>query len=150
MFDDSRIGIYDYLRSVFEGNVTDNVYDMSVPQELTRSDAKEGFIVLHVGSIKDRSEFPRNTYGWVRCDVEAFIPPISRGRVNKDKYKEFEDGINTCIREAAEYAQSDIYQIREESVLSSETLEITNANNAFYVFIKSFIVDVFQNPWEYN
>ena len=59
-----------------------------------------------------------------------------------------EDGINTCIREAAEYAQSDIYQIREESVLSSETLEITNANNAFYVFIKSFIVDVFQNPWE--
>jgi hypothetical protein len=36
--------------------------------------------------------------------------------------------------------------VREESTLSMEMMEVSNANNAYYVFAKSFIVDMFQDP----
>ena len=150
MLNDSRLDIYDYLRSVFEDRVSVNIYDMNVPQELTKSDANDGFVVLRVGNIYDRSEFPREAYAWVRCYVEAYVPPISRGRVNKDIYRNFEDAINIGIREANQYTTNEAYMIREESTLSMESVEISNANNAYYVFAKSFIVDLFQDPYSNN
>lgn len=141
MLNVSRIDIYNYLYGLFFGTVTENVYSMNEPQELTDDDVGNGFIVINVGDIYDNSEFNRDAYGEVRCYVTAYVPPISRGRLDVDKYKEFEDGINTVIELASETSdeQSDYY-IQEGSVLSSDMDETSNANNAYYTFIKSFIV----------
>lgn len=141
MFNESRIAIYDYLYNLFYGVVTKNVYSMSEPQELTKSDTTEGFLVLRVGETVDESEFSGNAYGWVRCYVEAFIPPISRGRLDYDKYKKFEDSINAVIKQATE-DNSGTYYVQEGSVLSMDAYETTNANNAYFTFIRSFIVNI--------
>lgn len=139
MFDESRIAIYDYLYGLFHGVVTNNVYSMREPQELTASDTKDGFIVIRVGGLNDESEFAMQTYGWVRCYVEAFVPQISRGRLDYIKYKEYEDGINEVIAQAA--ASSDgAYCIQENDVLSTDADETSNANNSYFTFVKSFIV----------
>lgn len=141
MLNESRIDIYDYLYNLFYNVVTKNVYSMREPQELTNSDTTDGFIVITIGNINDESEFTHETYGWARCYVEAFIPPISRGRLDYDKYKEFEDAINDVIHLAAQESDG-IYQIQEESILSMDRKENTNAGNAYFTFIKSFIVNI--------
>ena len=139
MLNESRIDVYDYLYNVFYDVVTKNVYAMYEPQELTESDNKDGFLVITVGNLTDESEFSDNAYGWARCYVEAYIPAISRGRLDYEKYKEFEDGINALIDE--ESARSNgTYTILEGSVLSADTRESTGANSVFYTFVKSFIV----------
>lgn len=139
MLNESRIDIYNYLYTLFFGTVTENVYSMNEPQELLGDDTKNGFIVLHVDDIYDDSEFSGQAYGWARCYVEAFVPPIQRGRLDIDKYQEFEDGINAVIKLATE-DNSGTYYIQEGSVLSSDANETTNANNIYFSFIKSFIV----------
>ena len=141
MLNESRIEIYNYLYNLFYGTVTENVYSMSEPQELTDDDTRDGFIVIHVGNIIDESEFGEQAYGWVRCFVEAFIPPISRGRLDVEKYKEFEDAINGVIDEAAS-DNDGTYHVQEGSVLSSDSEETNNANNVYFTFIKSFIVNI--------
>lgn len=141
MFNESRIDIYDYLYNLFYNVVTTNVYSMSEPQELTASDTNDGFIVITVGNLNDESEFTRETYGWVRCFVEAFVPPITRGRLDYDKYSVFEQSINDVIHTAAQDG-SGVYQIQEDSVLSMDSEETTNANNSYFTFIKSFIVNI--------
>lgn len=141
MVNDSRIDIYDYLYNLFYGVVTKNVYSMFEPQDLTGSDATEGFLVLHVGNIVDESEFSLEAYGWVRCFVQAYIPSMSRGRLNYTKYKEFEDSINNVIEQAS--LQTDgTYNIQSDSVLSMDGGEISNSNNLYYTFTKSFIVNI--------
>ena len=141
MLNKSRSDIYDYLYNLFYGTVTENVYPMNEPQELEDTDRNDGFIVLHVGSIYDDSEFNAQAYGWARCYVEAFIPPITRGRLDVEKYREFETSIDTAINNAiASTVDSSTYFIQEDSVISSDTEEANNANNTFFVFIKSFIV----------
>lgn len=147
MFNESRIDIYDYLRSVLGENVTKNIYDMYVPQELTKSDVNDGFIVINVGNLNDQSEFAKNAYGWVRCHLQAFVPTMTRGKVNRSKYEEFESGINECISTAVSANQSDVYQISEDSILSMNGVEISNANNIFFTFIKSFIVYILCDPY---
>jgi hypothetical protein len=112
---------------------------MNEPQELTKSDTSDGFIVLHVGNLIDESEFSLDAFGQVRCYVEAFIPPISRGRLAIDKYKEFEDAINAVIKSAME-ERDGAYYIQDDSIISTDTEETTNANNTYFTFIKSFIV----------
>ena len=141
MFHESRIDIYDYLYNLFYGVVTRNVYSMQEPQELTASDTADGFIVISVGNIVDESEFDLNTYGRVRCFVEAFIPPISRGRLDYDKYKAFEDSINEVIKLASE-DNTGTYHIESDSILSADGEEVSNANNVYSTFIKSFIVQI--------
>lgn len=141
MVNESRIDIYDYLYNLFYDVVTQNVYSMEVPQELTQSDTQDGFIVLHVGDLNDESEFAHHTYGWARCFVEAFIPPISRGRLDYDKYREFEDAITEVIHLASDEV-IDGYSVQEGSVLSMDGSETTNANNSYFTFIKSFIVNI--------
>jgi hypothetical protein len=141
MLNESRIDIYDYLYNIFYDVVTKNVYSMEVPQELTQSDTQDGFIVIHVGDLNDESEFAHQTYGWARCFVEAFIPPISRGRLDYDKYREFEDAITEVIHLASDEV-IDGYSVQEGSVLSMDGAETTNANNTYFTFIKSFIVNI--------
>lgn len=143
MLNKSRSDIYDYLYGLFYGTVTENVYSMSEPQELEDTDRTDGFIVLHVGNMYDNSEFSGQTYGEVRCYVEAYIPPVTRGRLDVDKYREYEDAITQTIENAiASPNQNEDYCIQEDSLISSETEEVTNANNIFFVFIKSFIVAI--------
>lgn len=139
MLNESRIDIYDYLYNLLYGVVSENVYDMRVPQELTESDATEGFIVIHVGDIVDESEFTGRAFGRVRCYIEAYVPQISRGRVDHDIYALMENSINTVITEQSSIDEGEYY-IDKGSVLSSEDDDISNANNAYFTFIKSFIV----------
>lgn len=141
MLNESRIDLYDYLYNIFYDVVTKNVYSMRVPQELTQSDTTEGFIVIRVGGINDESEFSGQAYGRVRCYVQAYVPQRSRGRLDKNKYKEYEDGINAIIKLAAEDSQGE-YNIEEGSIISTDEDEVSNANNAYFTFIKSFIVTI--------
>ena len=139
MVDESRIGIYEYVESILT-SVTENVYLMDEPQELTQSDTKDGFIVISVGEFIDASEFKGNAYAAVRVFVRCFVPPISRGRLNKALYKEFEDDINTAINLASSSDNTGKYWIDEESVISQDFFDESNANNAYYMFVKSFVV----------
>lgn len=139
MLNPSRIDIYDYLYGLFYGEVTENVYSMNEPQELTESDARDGFLVLHVGNLVDESEFSGEAFGEVRCFVEAFIPPISRGRLNKTLYNRYEKAINKVIKDASQVADGSYY-IQEGTVVSLDGDEASTANNVYFTFIKSFIV----------
>jgi len=139
MVNESRIDIYDYLYNLLFGVVSENVYDMRVPQELTESDEKDGFLVIHVGDLVDESEFFGEAFGRVRCYIEAYVPQISRGRVNHDIYAVMENKINNVINEQSE-ANDGVYYIDRGSVLTSDDDEISNADNAYFTFIKSFIV----------
>ena len=141
MLNPSSIVIYDYLYNLLYGVVSENVYDMRVPQELTESDTNDGFLVIHVGSMYDESEFAREAYGRVRCYIEAYIPQISRGRVNHDIYAAMENSINNIIEEQTNVRDGSYY-IEDDSILSMEDDEISNANNAYFTFIKSFIVRI--------
>ena len=142
MVDESRIGIYNYVYNLIYEIVTENVYSMNEPQELTESDTKDGFVVIRVGDLRDDSEFHLQACGWVRVFIEAYIPPISRGRLDKTKYKAMEDAINDVINEEIENGNDEHYSIEPDGVLSSDIGEDSNANNAFYMFIKSFIVNI--------
>lgn len=139
---ESRMAIYNYVYGLLYNTVTRNVYSMNEPQELTESDTKDGFIVVRVGDINDESEFNCEAYGWVRVFIEAYIPPISRGRLDKAKYKTFEDGINDVINAEIENGTSENYSIQSDGVLSMDGNTDTNANNAYYLYVKSFIVTI--------
>lgn len=142
MVDESRIGLYNYVYNLLYGVVTENVYSMNEPQELTESDTKDGFIVIRIGDIRDESEFHLETYGWVRVFIEAYIPPISRGRLDKAKYKAMEDAINNVINREINQGTNVHYSIESDGILSMDDYADTNANNAFSMFVKSFIVNI--------
>ena len=101
MVNESRIGIYEYIEGILTESVTENVYLMNEPQELTQSDVEEGFIVIRVGDLIDESEFSDETFATARVFVECYVPPITRGRLNKELYKKFEDDINAAISHAS-------------------------------------------------
>ena len=135
----SRIDIYDYLYNLLFGVVTENVYDMRVPQELTESDTKDGFIVVHVGNLVDESEFTCEALARVRCVIEAFVPQISRGRVNHDIYAAMENSINSVIKEQTETNEG-TYYIEQDSILSMDDVEESTSDNSYFTFVKSFVV----------
>ena len=139
MVNESRIDIYDYLYNLLFGVVSENVYDMRVPTELTESDTTDGFLVIHVGSIVDESEFDGQAYGRVRCFIEAFIPSVSRGRMNHDIYAMFENSINQIIKEQSETGDGEYY-VEKDSLISADDIEGNDDNNSYFSFIKSFIV----------
>ena len=141
MLNESRIDIYNYLYNLFYDVVTKNVYSMNEPQELTTSDTQDGFIVIRVGELNNESEFGSEAYGWTRVYVEAYIPPKSRGRLDKAKYKTFVKSILEVVKRASK-DRAGAYCIQEGSVLSMDTNEESNANNAFFMFIKSFVVTI--------
>lgn len=142
MFEKSRIGIYDYLYNIFYDVVTKNVYSMHEPQELTSSDTKDGFLVIRVGDIQDMSEFRADAYGQVRCYVEAYVPPMSRGRLDYAKYEAFEKKIEKAIEDEIAKGGNGDYSIQDEEILSMDTKEDSQSNNQYFLFIKSFIVTI--------
>lgn len=141
MVDESRIGMYEYVEGLMK-SVTENVYLMDEPQELTESDTKDGFIIIEIGGLYDESEFVRETYGRSRVYVTAYIPTMSRGRVNKKLYKQFEDGINEAVHNASVNDTQSTYWIEEDDMLSIDDFVNTNANNTYHVFVKSFVLVV--------
>lgn len=142
MFSEIRTDIYDYLYNLFYDVVTKNVYSMSEPQELTKSDTTDGFIVIRVGDTIDESEFALETYGSVRVFVWAYVPPKSRGRLDKEKYRAMETSIDNVVRQAME-SPNEHYYISDANALSMDMTTTSNANNLFYIFVKSFIVNLF-------
>lgn len=141
--DSTRISLYNYLATVF-ANVTENLYSMTVPTENTKSDTESGFAVINVGNVYDESEFKGDAYGWVRCQITAFVPKRSKGRLNKELYGSFENGIETAIAANTGENNDGGYYILEDSVLSMEDNEDTNKGNQYHVFIKSFVVVIDQ------
>lgn len=145
MVNESRNDLIEYLYGLLYDKVTKNVYPMGVPTELSASDKTNGFIVIRVGQINDESEFAKQTFGWVRCYFDAYVPVLSRGRYNKTKYKAMEDAINQVIDETVANSGSDVYSVEEDSVLNFDDDEHSNADNRFFLFIKSFIVTIDSN-----
>lgn len=140
MIDESRLKVYNYVYDLLSGTVSDNVYQMWESQELTESDKEDGFIVIRVSNINDDSEFDGNAFAWCRVFVEAYVPPMSRGRLDEDKYWLFENGINTAINEEVEFGDNEHYSIQKDGIVSMDDFDNSNANNIFYKYIKSFIV----------
>lgn len=143
MVNNSRIDIYDYLKTLFSG-VSENIYSMTVPTDNTTDDTEHGFLVTRVGSINDESEFDEQAYGWVRCYVSAYVPKKTRGRLNKDLYKSFEDGITDVIKNAMRTGNTSAYYVIEDKILSLDDDEATVKGNQYHVFIKSFKVAIDQ------
>ena len=141
--DATRISLYGFLSEVF-ADVTDNLYSMTVPTENTKSDVESGFVVTNVGNVVDESEFDGDAYGWVRCQITAFVPKKSRGRLNKELYKAFEDDINAAIKAKTGENNEGGYYILEDSVLSMDDDENTIKGNQYHVFVKSFVVVIDQ------
>ena len=139
MFNESRIDIYDFLYGLFYNTVTRNVYKMGEPTENTESDTTDGFITLRVGVLNDDSEFYGDAYGWARCYVTAYIPKKSKGRLDSEKYKYFEDNINLVVKLASEDRNGD-YFILKDSELSADDDEISQKGNQYHVYRKSFVV----------
>ena len=141
MVNESRMGIYEYIENILT-SITENVYLMEEPQELTEDDTTNGFIVVTVGDLIDASEFRDSAFGYARVYIRCYVPPISRGRLDVVKYKQFEDDINAAIDLATESDNNGTYWIDEDSIISSDGKDEGNANNTYYMFIKSFIVVV--------
>jgi hypothetical protein len=141
MVNESRMGIYEYVENILT-SITENVYLMEEPQELTEDDTTNGFIVVTVGDLIDASEFRDSAFGYARVFIRCYVPPISRGRLNVAKYKQFEDTINAAINLAADADNEGAYWIDEDSVVSTDGKDEGNVNNTYYMFIKSFIVVV--------
>lgn len=141
MFNESRIDLYDYISGIFS-DVSENIYKMKIPQELTESDTTDGFIVVYLGDIYDDSEFLKEAYGDVRVVVSAYIPLKSRGRLNKELYKAFESGINEALDNEISNGNSEHYTIQDDGILSMDDIEDNNANNSYSVYTKTFVVTV--------
>lgn len=139
MIDKSRIAIYDYLYSLLYGVVTNNVHSMGEPSETTDDEAENGFVVTQVGDIEDESEFDGSTYAWARCYVYAYVPKMSRGRLNKRKYKEYEDAILAVIKNA-ETQGNENYFVMPETTISMDENDNTMKGNQYSIFVKSFVV----------
>ena len=145
MFNDSRIGIYDYLYDLIVNNeVTKNVYMVDEPQDLTTSDKKDGFVVIKVGGVNDQSQFDLETYGWTRVYIYTYVPSTSRGRLDYNKYKAMENKLNALIRQVSEQGSVGGYTIVQNSTLSMDGVKMSTANNLFYSFVKSFRVFITQ------
>ena len=139
MFNESRIDIYDFLYQMFFDTVTRNVYKMGEPTENNESDTVDGFITLQVGVMNDASEFDGDAYGWARCYVTAYVPQKTRGRLDSDKYKQFEDGINTVVRLASESRNGNYFVLRD-SEISTDDIETYQKGNQYHLYRKSFVV----------
>lgn len=121
---------------------------MSEPQDLTASDKKDGFVVIKVGGVNDQSEFDLQTYGYARVYITAYVPTQSRGRLNRNLYKEYERKVNNAISVAENMDESNGYIAIKNSTLSMDSTTFSTANNMFYTFVKSFRIFITQQTNE--
>ena len=140
MIDRTRIGMYNFVYNLLYNVVSKNVYSMERPQELTTSDATDGFVVIRVGNMNDAREFIGNAYVWARVFVECYIPPKSRGRLDKNKFAEMENVIDGIIDDWIDKTSEDGYSISIESLISSDDFYASNKDNPYHVLVKSFVV----------
>lgn len=140
MSTDSRINIYNFVYNMFYDVVTKNVYSLNAPQELTESDTKDGFMVISVGDLYDESEFRCNAYVRARVFVEMYIPPKSRGRLNKNKYAACDNALNAVVRNWYDKVSDDGFSIDEDTLISTDDYYSSNNDNVYQVLIKSFVV----------
>ena len=145
MIQESRIDLYDYLYGLFHNVVSKNVYKMGEPMETTKSDVEDGFLLIRVGNMMDESEFSCECLINVRCYVIAYVPKKSRGRLDSDKYKAFESGINRVVRNEIKNGTNLSYFIVPDSVLSMDDDETTEKGNQYHLYIKSFVVGMDDN-----
>ncbi len=142
MINESRIDIYDFLYNAFNDGVTNNVYLMDEPQELTKTDVSNGFIVITLGEFLDGSEFRGQAYARIRCYITAYVPTTTRGRLNVSKYKSMETAINSVIDVMMSNDNDAHYSVQDGSFLSMDDFDVTNANNPFHTFIRSFVLTI--------
>ena len=142
MFNESRTDIYKYIYDMVYNVVSKNVYAMFEPKALKESDTTDGFVTIRVGNIINQSEFDDNAFAMARCFVQAFVPPMSRGRVDFDKYKEFEQKINQVINNEIRNGNNKTYSIIPDSSLSWDDYVGTDDDNMYFVYTKSFIVQI--------
>ena len=88
---------------------------MNEPQELSASDAKDGFIVINIGNLNDAGEFDGELYARARVYVRAYVPLKARGKMNEARYSHFENSISDVIRQASEDSSGE-YWIQTESL----------------------------------
>ena len=138
---DSRIDLYDYICDILK-DVSNNIYSMKIPEELTESDAEEGFIVVRVADMYDDSEFYKQAFGDVRVFVNAYVPLKSRGRLNKNLYNSLASEIDSVVSNEITNGSNEEFTILSDGVLSIDDIENTNANNTYAVYIKSFLVAI--------
>lgn len=141
MLDAATTKVLDYLYGIFESTVNGNLYSMYEPKELLKADTEKGFAVIRAGQINNESEFGNSAYGWVRCYIDVYVPPMSRGRLDYDTAGDLESKVLTAIDNEIANGTSDTYSIRSGSMLSTQS-DNSNADNEYFVFVKSFIVDI--------
>lgn len=112
---------------------------MGEPSETTQDEADNGFVVTQVGDINDESEFDGDAYAWARCYIYAYVPKISRGRLNKKMYRKYEDAILDVIKNAEKHQDSKYY-IMPETTISMDENHNTQKGNQYSIFAKSFVV----------
>lgn len=141
MIDARRAPIYKYITALFEGKVTDYVYLMSVPTNLTDEVAAGGFMVINVGDIQDRSEMMLSNYAQTRVIVQMYVSPKNRGRIDYEQYEEYEKMISDILIEESK-KRGDKYIIDMDSLLSTDAVYNNDGNNVFFQYIISFIVKI--------
>lgn len=145
MINESRLDIYDYLYKLFDDVVSVNVYAIAAPKELTNKDTQNGFLVIRVTTLNDASEFKGEAYAWSRCYVTAYVPTVSRGRLDYDAFRSIENTINGIINDEIENTHNDTYSIQKGSIMSYDSFENANSDNTFYLYTKSFNITVYNN-----
>jgi hypothetical protein len=143
MINDSRSDIYVHMTTLLR-TINPNVYPISKPSALPADAVTNGFIVVTVDPIIDKSQFELNAYAKSRVYIECFIPSSKSqgyvGMIDTPKYKAMQDAVNTLVK-----AQSDIregsYFINKDSLLSTDDF-YTNGTNSFFVYITSFVLTI--------
>ena len=137
MINDSLTNLYEYLFNKFYPQVSENVYYMNPPTSLTTDDSKNGFVVIKVSTIEDKSEFHLNAYAYTRVNICVFIPSMKRGRLNKTLYSRYENAVKEVISNS--FDDNSPYTIDDNSMLEYD--DFYNHNDiTFNLFIKSFKV----------
>lgn len=140
MIDARRSPLYDYVYSLFHGRVTDYIYPIEMPSNLTEEDAN-GFMVIRMADVRDRSEFKLKAYAEVRVTIEMYTKAKDRGRLDKPQYEKYEDLITQVLNE--EDAKSNPnYEIDMDSILSTDDIYNDDKNNIFYIYFVSFVIKI--------
>ena len=143
MINESRSDIYVHMVTLLRA-ISPNVYPISKPSALPADAITNGFIVVTLDPIIDKSQFEMEAYARSRVYIECFVPSSKdqgyAGVIDIQKYKPMQDAVNALIK-----AQSDIrdgaYLINKDSLLSTDDF-YTNGTNSFFVYITSFVLTI--------
>lgn len=140
MIDARRMPIYRYVHSLFEGKVTDYVYPMGIPTNLTDEAVSGGFMVINIGDIQDRSEMMLSCYAQTRVMISMYVTPKSRGRLDATLYEDYEKKISDILIEESRKRGGN-YIIDMDSLLSTDAV-YNNAGNVFFEYMVSFVIKI--------